>query len=157
MVYRHFPGKRVLFTAIYERAAKKLVAATTFDSHLPLAKQIDAALEAHFDYFVANRNTVLTANRVLAGDPVIESIIGDQLSQIARRLVTASRLRGHSRKLVAAAVAGWLTYVRVLCVEWLTHQAFSRTELHELCVGALRGAVGSLVDLDREPIVRASR
>jgi len=151
LVYRHFGGKSELFTAVYRRAADQLMAATTFDSRLPLAEQIEAGLAAHFDYFQANRNTVLAANRVLAGSPEIESIIADELAQLAHRLVMASGVRGDAQKLLAAAVSAWLTYVRVLCVEWLTHQAFSRRELHDLCIGALQGAVGSILDLDKAP------
>jgi AcrR family transcriptional regulator len=157
LVYRHFGGKRELFTAVYRRAADQLVAATTFDPRLPLAEQIDAGLAAHFDYFLANRNTVLAANRVLAGCPEIESIIADELAQLAHRLVVASGVRGRAQKRLAAAVSAWLTYVRVLCVEWLTHQAFSRRELHDLCVGALRGAVGSILDLDQSPQLTGAR
>lgn len=42
----------------------------------------------------------------------------------------------------------WLVFVRTLCVEWLTHQTFSRTELREMCVGALLGALRPVMDLD---------
>ncbi|MEU3502735.1 SAM-dependent methyltransferase, partial [Streptomyces hundungensis] len=49
--------------------------------------------DVHFDYFAANRNTVLAANRVLAGDPVIQGIISDRLKPwdvIAERLHAAA-------------------------------------------------------------------
>ena len=151
LVYRHFAGKRELFTAIYQRAADRLLAATVFDPGLPLVDQIDAGLRAHFDYFESNRNTVLAANRVLAGDPHVEAIIGDELTQLADRLVAVTGLRGHSRTLLAATMTAWLAYVRVLSVEWLTHQAFSREELHDLCVGALRGAAGTILDFEHTP------
>lgn len=157
LVYRHFPGKRELFTAIYRRAADQLLAATRFDSDLPMAEQIDAGLSAHFDYFLANRSTVLAANRVLAGEPTIEAIIADELSQLTQRLVAAARVRGRKKKMLTAAVSGWLSFVRVVCVEWLANRAFSRDELHEMCVGALRGAVGSIMDLDYDPADAARR
>ena len=79
-------------------------------------------LEAHFDYFLANRNTVIAANRVL----------------------DATGLEDHSRELVSAVLMSWLVFVRTLCVDWLTNQTFSRGELHEMCIGALRGALGSV-------------
>jgi hypothetical protein len=84
------------------------------------------------------------------------SVIADQLAELTQRFVAASGVRGRSRRLLSAAVSAWLTFVRALCVQWLTDQAFSRAELHELCVGALRGAIGSVVDLDRRPVLKAA-
>jgi len=69
LLYRHFPGKRELFAAVYRRASDDLLAASPVVPDLPLAGQVAAGLDAHLDYFVANRRTVLAANRTLAGDP----------------------------------------------------------------------------------------
>lgn len=35
-----------------------------------------------------------------------------------------------------------VVFVRVLSVEWLSDQAFTREQLCEMCLGALRGALG---------------
>jgi AcrR family transcriptional regulator len=69
---RHFPNKRDLFAAIYQRPADDLLAATDVDPELPLAESVTAGLDAHIDSFTANRHTVLAANRTLSGDPVVQ-------------------------------------------------------------------------------------
>ena len=147
LLYRHFRTKRDLFAAVYQQAADQLLAQTELDPAVPMIEQITVGLEAHFDYFLANRNTVLAANRTLAGDPVIQAVIADELAVLRQRLVDASGLTKHARDLMSAALAGWLLFVRVLSVEWLATQSFSRTELRQICVGALLGALGGVADL----------
>ncbi|MFJ8386572.1 TetR/AcrR family transcriptional regulator [Streptomyces sp. NPDC094438] len=149
LLYRYFPSKSVLFAAIYQQAADRLLADTRIDPAGSLLEQLSAGLDIHFDYFAANRHTVLAANRVLAGDPVIQAIITDELAELRRRVLDATGLDGRSRDTVSAALTSWLVFVRALCVEWLTNEAFSRTELHAMSVGALRGALGAVTDADR--------
>jgi AcrR family transcriptional regulator len=151
LLYKHFPSKRDLFEAVYRKAADVLLVETEFDSTIPLVEQVAAGLDTHFDHFVANRNTVLAANRTLAGDPVIQAVINDELAALRQRIIDAAGLPDDSLGLVSAALAGWLVFVRVVCVEWLVHQAFSRAELHQTCLGALLGALSGLTDLAAAP------
>ncbi|MFG2289549.1 TetR/AcrR family transcriptional regulator [Streptomyces sp. NPDC048595] len=147
LLYRYFPNKRDLFAAVYRQAADRLLAATQLDPAVPVAEQLTAGLDAHIDYFVAHRNTVLAANRVLAGDPVIQAVITDELAVLRQRLLDTTALKDGPGDLVSAALLSWLVFVRALCVDWLTHQKFSRTELREMCVGALLGALEPVMDL----------
>jgi AcrR family transcriptional regulator len=145
LVYRYFATKRELFAAIYQRAADDLLAATEFDPGAALTEQVAAGLDAHFDYFVANRLTVLAANRVLSGDPMIQAIISDELAELRRRILDALDFKDLSREVTSAAIHAWLVFVRAMCVEWLETDAFSRTELRDVCLGALQGAFASTI------------
>ncbi|MEU8685180.1 helix-turn-helix domain-containing protein [Streptomyces sp. NPDC048611] len=148
LLYRHFPNKRDLFAAVYQQAADRLLTRTELDPARPVPEQLRAGLDAHIDYFAANRHTVLAANRVLAGDPVIQTVITGELTELRRRLLHSTGLGDGPGDMVPAALMSWLVFVRALCVEWLTHQAFSRTELREMCVGALLGTLRPVMDLD---------
>ena len=97
LLYRYFPNKSALFAAIYRQAADRLLADTQIDPAGSLLEQLSAGLDIHFDYFAANRNTVLAANRVLAGDPVIQAIITDELAELSRRVLEATGLDGSAR------------------------------------------------------------
>ncbi|MFE9119950.1 TetR/AcrR family transcriptional regulator [Streptomyces sp. NPDC007172] len=149
LLYRYFPNKSALFAAVYQQASDRLLDGTRIDPGHSLLAQLSAGLDLHFDYFAANRNTVLAANRVLAGDPVIQAIINDELAELSRRVLGATALEGRARDTASAALTAWLVFVRALCVDWLTHETFSRTELHDMSVGALRGALGAVIDADR--------
>ncbi len=146
LMYRYFSTKRAFFAAIYQRAADRLLAATKLDPTMPMVEQLSAGLDAHIDYFVANRQTVLSANRVLAGDPMIQAIISEELAELRRRMLTALDLDGGRREVGLAAIQAWLLFVREMCVEWLANDSFSRAELRHTCLGALLGAFGAPID-----------
>jgi AcrR family transcriptional regulator len=147
LLYRYVTSKRDLFAAIYQRAADRLLAATEVDPNVPVALQVSAGLDAHLDYFAANRHTVLAANRVLSGDPMIQAIISEELAELRRRLLDALGLQGHPRAVASAVLHAWLLFVRAMCVEWLEKETLSRDELRDVCLGALMGAIGPAVDL----------
>lgn len=148
LLYKYFPAKRDLFAAIYQRASDRLLATTAAVSDLPLADQVLAGLDAHFDFFEANARTVVEANRgALAGDPVVQEIIHSELAVLRGRMLDAAGLRGHRRAVASAALLGWLAFVRAVCVEWLAEQQLSRREVRDLCLRSLVSALGE--DMDR--------
>lgn len=137
LLYKYFPGKRELFAAIYQRAADRLLDDTRLDPGVPVAETISAALDAHIDYFAAHRLTVLAANRTLAGDPLIQAIIDDELTVLRARMLDAAGLTGRSRTVASAALRAWLVFVREICVEWLDGQAIERDEVRAACLRTL--------------------
>jgi AcrR family transcriptional regulator len=152
LVYRHFPTKRDLFAAIYQRASDRLLEVTILRADQPLAEQVVAGLDAHFDFFVANARTVVEANRgALAGDPAIQDIINTELSSLRQRILDAALLRGHERAMASTALHGWLAFVRVVCVDWLLDEKLSRQEIRDLCLRTLVSGLGTSVDLTAPP------
>ncbi|GAB3579215.1 TetR/AcrR family transcriptional regulator [Amycolatopsis endophytica] len=148
LLYRYFPTKSDLFAAVYRQAADSLLSRAHFDPDASIPGQISAALEAHFDYFAANRNTVLAANRTLAGDRGVQAVIDDELAVLRERLLDAGRIPDEVRGAVSAVVLSWLVFVRTLCIEWLTAESFTREQLHDMCVGSLLGALRNIVELE---------
>jgi AcrR family transcriptional regulator len=152
LIYRHFPTKRDLFAAIYQRASDRLLEITSIRPDLPLAEQVVAGLEAHFDFFVANARTVVEANRgALAGDPVIQDIINSELASLRQGLLDAASLRGHDRAVASTALHGWLAFVRVVCVDWLSDNKLARREVRDMCLRTLVSALGASMDLTSPP------
>ncbi|RJO74769.1 TetR/AcrR family transcriptional regulator [Nocardia panacis] len=145
LLYRHFPNKRELFVAVYEHASAQLLVETELDPNKPLPEQLSAGLAAHFDYFAANPQAVLAANKVLATDPTVQSIIAGQLGELRTRLLEFTRAEGRTREIATQVLDSWLTFVRVLTVEWLEHGALTRAEMLEISSGALFGALAPLL------------
>ncbi|MEU7412899.1 TetR/AcrR family transcriptional regulator [Streptomyces sp. NPDC042638] len=152
LLYRHFPSKQALFGAVYQQAADQLLAGTQLDPDAPLAEQLIQGMDVHLDYFVANRNAVLAANRVLAGDPVIQTIMTNELDALRARLLAVLPLADESaHEAVSDVLKSWLVFVRVLCVDWLTHGTCTRTQLRDVCIGAVLGALRPLLAEDPAP------
>ena len=149
LLYRHFPSKQALFTAVYQQAADQLLAETRFDPTDSLVEQLIQGMDVHLDYFVSNRNAVLAANRVLAGDPVIQTIMTNELDALRARLLAVLPLAdATSHDAVSAVLKSWLVFVQVLCVDWLTHETCTRTQLRDACIGAVLGALRPLLTED---------
>ncbi|MFJ9867779.1 TetR/AcrR family transcriptional regulator [Streptomyces sp. NPDC101165] len=152
LLYRHFPSKHALFAAVYQQAADQLLAETRLDPADSLVEQLIQGMEVHLDYFVANRNAVLAANRVLAGDPVIQTIMTNELDALRTRLLAVLPLADESaREAVSGVLKSWLVFVQVLCVDWLTHETCTRTQLRDVCIGAVLGALRPLLAEDPAP------
>ena len=124
LLYRYFPGKRDLFAGVYQAAADQLLEIATVEPDQPLEPQVVSGLDAHIDYFLANRSAVLTANRTLAGDPVIQAIIGAELAVLRDRVLATQPVDAAARAAMSTVLMSWLTFVRVLCVDWLAEPAF---------------------------------
>ncbi|MFF8729336.1 TetR/AcrR family transcriptional regulator [Streptomyces sp. NPDC015171] len=149
LLYRHFPSKQALFAAIYQQAADQLLADTLLDPADSLEEQLIQGMDVHLDYFTANRNAVLAANRVLAGDPVVQSIMANELDALRTRLLAVVPFTdAGAREAVSAVLKSWLVFVQVLCVDWLTQETCTRTQLRDTCVGALLGALRPLLAED---------
>ncbi|MFJ9613949.1 TetR/AcrR family transcriptional regulator [Streptomyces noursei] len=149
LLYRHFPSKHALFAVVYQQAADQLLADTRLDPADSLVEQLVQGMDVHLDYFIANRQAVLAVNRVLAGDPVIQSIMTNELDALRTRLLAVVPLAQESaREAVSAVLKSWLVFVQVLCVDWLTRETCTRTELRDSCIGALLGALRPLLGDD---------
>jgi AcrR family transcriptional regulator len=141
LLYRYFPSKRSLFASIYRRAADRLLAITVMDTGADTFEQITAGLDAHIAYFTANRHVVLAANVALAGDPIIQAIISDELAEIRHRMLHTLEIDDWNRPVASVAIHAWLQFVRVMCVEWLQEEAFTSQALRNVCLGSLIGAL----------------
>ncbi|BBY05221.1 TetR/AcrR family transcriptional regulator [Mycobacterium noviomagense] len=137
LLYRYFPGKPTLFASVYRRTAQRLLDHVQLNPGASLEEQIASDLDAHLDYFVANRNTVLAANRTLATDPVVQDTINGELAALRDRIADAADFDQLARQRFSAIVISWLAFVRVLCVQWLADEQFTREEVRALCMDAL--------------------
>ncbi|MFE2560582.1 TetR/AcrR family transcriptional regulator [Streptomyces sp. NPDC059352] len=152
LLYQHFPNKRDLFAALYREVSEQLLAKTRLDPADTLVEQLVEGLDAHIEYFAENRNTVLAANRVLAGDLLVQTIIADELDALREGLLGVLPLTdARAREAVSGVLKSWLVFVQVLCLDWLTHETCTRTELRDVCVGAVLGALRPLLDEDPAP------
>lgn len=152
LLYRYFPSKRDLFAALYRQVAERLLDLTRLHPADDLADQLAQGLDVHIAYFAENRNTVLAANRVLAGDRLIQTIITGELDALRERLLAVLPVTdAGTRQAVSGVLKSWLVFVQVLCVDWLTEPTCTRTELRDVCVGAVLGALRPLLKEDPAP------
>lgn len=77
----------------------------------------------------------------------MQGVIAGGMTALQERMLDTTGLQGRHREIAALALAAWLSFVRTLCVQRLQTRTITRDELRQLCIGALLGAFGPVIDL----------
>lgn len=142
LMYHYFPTKAEFFAAIWKRAHDRLLAESSIDDALSLRDGVAAALEAHLSFYQAHVPLVAIANRSsIAHDPVLRIPIAEGMRALCDRILDARGATGHARDVASAALAGWVSFIREVTVEWLLDRRISRHDVVETCMAVLDAIV----------------
>jgi AcrR family transcriptional regulator len=141
LLYHYFPSKADFFEATMRQAAEEIAARTEPDPSLPPAEALAASLGAFLEWIeeneVAYRKLMQSATAVGEAMTLIEEV---------RRHTAARLLAGldpDPSPKVRAAVRAWLWFMDGACLDWLEHRDMDRTELRDLLMGTLVGALAA--------------
>lgn len=147
LVYHYFPTKADLFAAIWARAHTSLRTEGTGNT---VRDRAISSLIAYLDFYADNLPLVLIANRSsIASSPTVRQPIEDNFAAMCASLLDDVGTRGRKRRLAEAAFAGWIAFVRETTVLALESESITPAENLALCIDALDGTVGKLVDLTK--------
>jgi AcrR family transcriptional regulator len=148
LLYHYFPSKADFFEATLRQAAEEIAARTEPDPDLPPAEALAASLDAFLEWIeeneVAYRKLMQSATTVGEARTLIEEV----RAHTAGRLLAG--LDPDPAPKVRAAVRAWLWFMDGACLDWLEHRDIERSELRDLLMGTLVGALASAgFDLSR--------
>jgi AcrR family transcriptional regulator len=141
LLYHYFPSKADFFEATMRQAAEEIAALTEPDPDLPPAEALSASLGAFLEWIEENE---LAYRKLMQS----ASAIGEAVTLIEEvRTHTAGRMLAgldpDPTPRVRAAVRAWLWFMDGACLDWLEHRDMERTELRDLLMGALVGALAA--------------
>jgi AcrR family transcriptional regulator len=141
LLYHYFPSKADFFEATMRQAAEEIAALTEPDPDLPAAEALSASLGAFLEWIEENE---LAYRKLMQS----ASAIGEAVTLIEEvRAHTAGRMLAgldpNPSPRVRAAVRAWLWFMDGACLDWLEHRDMERTELRDLLMGALVGALAA--------------
>jgi len=148
LLYHYFPSKADFFEATLRQAAAEIAARTEPDPSLPPAEALAASLGAFLEWIeeneVAYTKLMQSATSVGEARTLIEEV----------RAFTAGRLLAgldpDPAPKVRAAVRAWLWFMDGACLDWLEHRDIERSELRDMLMGTLVGALAAAgFDLSR--------
>ncbi|GAA5050040.1 TetR/AcrR family transcriptional regulator [Nocardia callitridis] len=152
LMYHYFPTKGEFFAAIWKRAHDRLMGTVRMVATESVRAAVATGLGAHLDFYRAHAALVFIANRsTIATDPAVRGPIAEDMTALCDRILDACDASGHARELAAAALAGWVAFVREVALEWVLYERISREETMELAMAVLDATVGSRVDLAAAP------
>ncbi len=137
LLYHYFPSKRDYYTATVRLAADRLLNATleaTESDELPPLELLQRGLSAYLDFVERHGQTYATLLRTGIGtDPEILTVIEGTRDAFVDRLAERLGL-GHEGQgpLLRLALRGWVGFVEVTSLSWLSENTISREVLAEL-------------------------
>lgn len=148
LLYHYFPSKRAFFAAIVQGGYDEILNATTPDPSLPPTAQLQASLEAYFDYVESHPHMYRAIFRSAASlEQTVQDVVNRNLDLQAKRILAGMGGQGEPHSLSYLAVRAWLAFLIQAVLDWLDHGAMvERSSLIDVCVGALQGATSVLAD-----------
>jgi len=140
LLYHYFPSKRAFFQATLAQAAAQLQARTEPDPSLPPLDQLRGSLEAFLELIDENELAYRKLMQSLSSVPEVRELVEDVRTRTAARILEGLFPNGAPPK-ARAAVHGWLWFMDGACLDWIDHRDLSRTDLRDLLLGTLLGAL----------------
>lgn len=142
LLYHYFPSKRAFFAAIVQLGYDEILAVTRPDPALSPAAQLQAGLEAYFDYVQSHPHMYRAIFRSAASlEASVQQVVNSNLDQQARRILKAMGGPSGQPSLGLLAIRAWLAFLIQVVLDWLDQGAKAdRQQLIAVCVGALAGA-----------------
>lgn len=153
LLYHYFPSKRAFFAAIVQVGCDEILDATQPDpSRSPMA-QLQASLEAYFDYVESHPHMYRAIFRSAASlEQTVQDVVNRNLDLQAKRILAGLGGGGEPHSLSYLAIRAWLAFLIQAVLDWLDHGAMvDRQALIEVCVAALQGATADLVRSQQDP------
>lgn len=147
LLYHYFTGKRAFFAAILQTEGIRLAEATAPNPELPPLERLRSGLDAYLDYVEQHPDGYRAVHRgALSADPQLRAVVQANLERQGQRLldaISADRDPTDSERL---AVHGWLAFLVATTLRWLERKTPTRTELRDLCIDTLLGALTAARD-----------
>lgn len=142
LLYHYFPSKRALFAAIVQLGYDEILEVTRPDPNLPPAAQLQAGLEAYFDYVQSHPHMYRAIFRSAASlDASVQTVVNRNLDRQAKRILVALGNSSGQPSLTQLAIRAWLAFLIHAVLDWLDGGTKGdRQQLIAVCVGALLGA-----------------
>lgn len=142
LLYHYFPTKRDFYVAALELAAAKLLVQTMppEDASTP-AEQVRRGLEAYLEFVSGHAPAYLALMRGgIGSDPEVSAIVERTRATLVGRIQKAMPTE-RATPTVDVALRGWIGFVEVTTIDWLTNRSIGRSDLVRLASGVLFGAI----------------
>jgi AcrR family transcriptional regulator len=144
LFYHYFDSKRDFFLQTVQLAADAITDATKPDPKASPIEQLEAAIDAYFDFVSAHSAQYRAVYQSLfSGDPEIQAILRKSQDGQERRMLEALARNVETTDLVRVAVHGWLAFLVSSCLNWLETGTPDRESLRDLCRDVLIAAIAS--------------
>ena len=147
LLYHYFSSKEELFRATLETAASELAESIAPDPALPPAERVSASLDAFIDWVEVHEASYVR----LIEDGGSVAGVRDLLARVrmqSAELIAHEAVKGDPPRVLVTAALGWLGFADAACIDWLRHRHVSRSQLRDMLVATLLGALMAAASVD---------
>ena len=141
LLYHYFPSKRDYFVATLTEAAEEVRRRTEPNPSLSAAEALAGSLDAFLGWIeenqVAYRKLVESAGSV----PEVGALIDEVRDRTSARILEGIGAGDPPPPRLRAAARAWLWFMDGAILDWLEHHDLERSELRDLLMGSLGGAM----------------
>ena len=141
LLYHYFPSKEAFFVATLEQRAAELAALTGTDPSRPPEEQLAASLDAFLGWIEGHGEAYAKLLQGAGAVPQVRAVVDRVRAATAERILEGLGRTGDPR--ARAGARGWLWFVDGAILDWLEHKDLDRTELRNLLLGTLLGAISA--------------
>jgi AcrR family transcriptional regulator len=143
LLYHYFPSKQDYFLATVGEAAEELRRRTEPDPSLPPAEQLRVALDGWLGLIEENARAYVKLMETAGSVPEIRALIAGIREATAERILDGLAPGAAVARTARTAVRAWLWFMDGACLDWVEHGGYSRNELRELLLAALKGSLNA--------------
>jgi AcrR family transcriptional regulator len=140
LLYHYFPSKQDLFLATLSEAAAEVTRRTEPDPALPPAQALANSLAAFLEWVDENELAYRKLLESAGSVPEVGALITDVRDRTSARILEGI---GTDAPKARAAVRAWLWFMDGAILDWFEHRDLQRSELCELLLGSLAGALSA--------------
>ena len=140
LLYHYFPSKQDLFLATLGEAAAEVSRRTEPDPTLPPAQALANSLDSFLAWVDENELAYRKLLESAGSVPEVGALITEVRDRTSARILEGI---GASTPPARAAVRAWLWFMDGAILDWFEHRDLERSELCELLLGSLAGALSA--------------
>ena len=143
LLYHYFPSKRDLFVATLREAAEEVGRRTEPDPRLPPHEALAGSLDAFLAWIQENELAYRKLMESAGSVPEVGALIAEVRDRTSARILTEVRAGDPPPPRLRAVARAWLWFMDGAILDWLEHRDLERSELRDLLLGSLAGAMAA--------------
>jgi AcrR family transcriptional regulator len=141
LLYHYFPSKRDFFVATLQQAAEELGRRTEPDPDLSPAQALAGSLDAFLGWVEENELAYRKLMESAGSIPEVSALIGEVRERTSARILEGLGVSDPTPPALRAVARAWLWFMDGAIIDWLDNRDLERTELRDLLLGTLAGAL----------------
>jgi AcrR family transcriptional regulator len=141
LLYHYFPSKQDFFLATLEQGAGEIARRTEPDPDLPPFEALAGSLDGYLGWIEENEDAYRRLMEGAGSVPEVKSLVDGIRETTSSRILEGIGAADSPPPKLRTAVRAWLWFMDGAILDWLEQRDMSRTELRDMLLGSLGGAI----------------